>query len=60
MKVQAAELGQAEGLEAEAKARRERAVAHGAHPGHLNATGVPTNNIGAGAAPTHGVATGLV
>jgi hypothetical protein len=37
LKVQAAELGQAEGLEAEADARRQRAVAHGAHPQHLNA-----------------------
>jgi len=41
LKVQAAELRQAEGLEAEAEARRQRAVAHGAHPQHLNAGGHP-------------------
>lgn len=40
LKVQAAELGQAETLETEANTRRERAVAHGAHPHHLNGPGV--------------------
>jgi hypothetical protein len=45
LKVQAAELGQAEGLEAEANARRERAVAHGAHPHNLNAGATAGNTI---------------
>lgn len=35
LKAQAAELNQAEGLESEAAMRRQRAVAHGAHPQHL-------------------------
>ncbi|GJJ15591.1 hypothetical protein Clacol_009869 [Clathrus columnatus] len=39
LRAQAAELGQAEGLEAEAAARRQRAVAHGADPQHLGASG---------------------
>ena len=38
-KRQAAELSEAERLEQEARLRRERAVAHGAHPGNLNAQG---------------------
>jgi len=55
LKVQAAELGQAEGLESQAAARRERAVAHGAHPHHLGG-GAGTGGTGviggaAGGAP---------
>jgi hypothetical protein len=38
-KRQAAELSEAERLEQEARVRRERAVAHGAHPGNLKAQG---------------------
>ncbi|TDL25115.1 hypothetical protein BD410DRAFT_896084 [Rickenella mellea] len=46
LKAQSAELSQAERLEAEALARRERAVAHGAHPDHKHLGG---HNPGAGA-----------
>jgi len=63
LKVQAAELGQAEGLETEAAARRERAVAHGAHPGHLNggnAARAPANNVGGNVVSHGGVGTGLM
>lgn len=38
-KRQAAELSEAERLEHEAQVRRERAVAHGAHPGNLHPQG---------------------
>jgi len=38
-KVQGAELGEAERLEKEALMRRERAVAHGAHPDHRHLGG---------------------
>ncbi|KAF8577161.1 hypothetical protein K439DRAFT_1622301 [Ramaria rubella] len=58
LKVQAAELGAAERLESEAAARRERAVAHGAHPHHLRRDGGGANTVnsagnmtGSGGAP---------
>ncbi|KAF7983234.1 hypothetical protein HWV62_23532 [Athelia sp. TMB] len=48
-KVQGAELGEAERLEREALMRRERAVAHGAHPDHRHLGGVaPGTGGGAG------------
>jgi len=60
LKVQAAELRQAEGLESEAAARRERAVAHGAHPSHLNGA-APANGVGGNNQISHGgVGTGLL
>ena len=46
LKAQAAELTEAERLEQAALARRERAVAHGAHPDHRHLGG---HNPGAGA-----------
>ncbi|KAF8577160.1 hypothetical protein K439DRAFT_570113 [Ramaria rubella] len=45
LKVQSAELGQAEGLESQAAARRERAVAHGAHPHHLGGGAGTTGTV---------------
>lgn len=47
LKAQASEIGEAERLEREALTRRERAVAHGAHPDHGHVGG---RNPGAGAA----------
>ncbi|KAI5117166.1 hypothetical protein M0805_001024 [Coniferiporia weirii] len=53
LKVQAAEIGEAERLESAALARRERAVAHGAHPQHKHLGGqnpaANQNDIGGGA-----------
>ncbi|EJC99338.1 uncharacterized protein FOMMEDRAFT_170628 [Fomitiporia mediterranea MF3/22] len=46
LKVQASELSEAERLEQAALARRERAVAHGAHPDHKH---LGSHNPGAGA-----------
>ena len=46
MKVQAAELSEAERLEQAALARRQRAVAHGAHPDHKY---LGSHNPGSGA-----------
>jgi len=46
LKAQAAELSEAERLEKDALARRERAVAHGAHPDHRHLGG---HDPGAGA-----------
>ncbi|KZP06904.1 hypothetical protein FIBSPDRAFT_876057 [Athelia psychrophila] len=48
-KVQGAELGEAERLEKEALMRRERAVAHGAHPDHRHLGGVAPGSAGGGA-----------
>jgi len=59
LKVQAAELGQAEGLESEAAARRERAVNHGAHPQHLNKPVAP-GAIGGGNGTVGGGVAGRV
>lgn len=44
LKAQAAELNEAERLESAARSRRERAVAHGAHPQLRNLGGQPPND----------------
>jgi len=46
LKSQSNELAEAERLEQEALARRERAVAHGAHPDNRHLGGIP--NLGTG------------
>jgi len=55
LKFQASELSEAERLEQGAHARRERAVAHGAHPDHLH---LGDHNPGAGASSVNDMGNG--
>lgn len=58
LKVQSQELAEAERLEQEAGMRRERAVAHGAHPDNRHVGGIPPGGAGGMTGAGTGAGTG--